>query len=177
MHDALEAVIIGSGFGGAINACRLGKKWPGKVLVLERGKRYLMGGFPRSPHDISRNFWITAGDRTPRPKHVQKARHKAGHDLRGMFDVRTYDHMDVVLCAGLGGGSLIYANVFMIPPDDLFNDPRWPATCQKRCLEPYYAVAKTVLGSQKVPLHGDSSAPFAEDRSISKSGDQNCPAI
>ena len=34
-----EAVVIGSGFGGAVLACRLSKKWPGKVMVLERGKR------------------------------------------------------------------------------------------------------------------------------------------
>jgi cholesterol oxidase len=40
MENFVEAVIIGSGFGGSINACRLARKWPGKVVVLERGRRY-----------------------------------------------------------------------------------------------------------------------------------------
>ena len=52
-----EAIVIGSGFGGSINTCRLSKKWPGKVLLLERGKRYPKGSFPRSPHAMADNFW------------------------------------------------------------------------------------------------------------------------
>ena len=116
-----EAVVIGSGFGGAINACRLARKWPGgQVLVLERGKRYPMGSFPRSPHDFARNFWSLSSDSMRRPAHIRKT---AGNDdLHGMFDVRNYGHIDVVMSAGFGGGSLIYANVFMPPPDWVFND-------------------------------------------------------
>jgi choline dehydrogenase-like flavoprotein len=57
MQDRCEAVVIGTGFGGAINACRLSKKWPGKVVVLERGKRYGLGQFPRAPGDFKKNFW------------------------------------------------------------------------------------------------------------------------
>jgi len=68
-----------------------------------------------------------------------------------MYDVRNYDHMDVVVCAGVGGGSLIYANVFLEPPDEVFADPRWPASCKKPELTPYYAVAKSVLGSRPIP--------------------------
>jgi cholesterol oxidase len=156
MAEMLEAVVIGSGFGGSISACRLGKRWPGKVLLLERGKRYRLGEFPRSPHDFSRNFWAISDERTKRPRRIRDAKKKAGRDLHGMYDVRTYDKMDVVVGAGLGGGSLIYANVFMVPPDQVFADERWPATCQKACLQPYYAVAREVLGSRPVPLDGDS---------------------
>jgi cholesterol oxidase len=54
-----EAVVIGSGFGGAVSACRLSQHWPGKVLVLERGKRYGLGDFPRGPRAFSKNFWNT----------------------------------------------------------------------------------------------------------------------
>ena len=39
MSKRFKAVVIGTGFGGAITSCRLSKKWPGEVLVLERGKR------------------------------------------------------------------------------------------------------------------------------------------
>ena len=72
-----------------------------------------------------------------------------------MFDVRNYKHMDVVIGAGLGGGSLIYANVFLIPPDEVFADKRWPQSCKKGILMPYYLVAKEVLGSRPIPLTGD----------------------
>jgi cholesterol oxidase len=148
-----EAIVIGSGFGGAINACRLARKWPGgRVLVLERGKRYPMGSFPRSPHDFARNFWALQSETAHRPKHIRRAAGK--NDLHGMFDVRNYGHMDVVMSAGFGGGSLIYANVFMPPPDWVFDD-RWPSSCKKPSLLPYYDIVKRVLGSRPVPLTGD----------------------
>ena len=148
MPDRLEAVVIGTGFGGGINACRLSKRWPGKILVLERGKRYPMGAFPRTPHDFAQNFWNLPDEHHPRPKAMR------GTESHGMFDVRNFKKMDAVLCAGLGGGSLIYANVFLQPPDEVF-DSRWPATCKKANLAPYYAVAKEVLGARPVPQDGD----------------------
>jgi cholesterol oxidase len=149
MQDRCEAVVIGTGFGGAINACRLSKKWPGKVVVLERGKRYGLGQFPRAPGDFNRNFWVLRNG-TPHPRHVRKAARESG-DLHGMYDIRKYRNMDVVICAGVGGGSLIYANVFMIPPDEVFADKRWPSSCQKANLMRYYSIAKSVLGSRPIP--------------------------
>lgn len=151
MSDRLEAVVIGSGFGGGITACRLSKKWPGKVMVLERGKRYPMGSFPRTPHDFAHNFWNVLDvpeEHRPRPRQMQD------QESHGLFDIRNYDRMDVVLCAGLGGGSLIYANVFMEPPDHVF-DERWPANTKKEALRPYYRTAKEVLGSRPVPSWQD----------------------
>ncbi len=148
-----KAIVIGSGFGGAINACRLARKWPnGGVLVLERGKRYPMGSFPRTPHAFARNFWSLSSETVRRPAHIEKTR--GNGDLRGMFDVRNYGHMDVVISAGFGGGSLIYANVFMPPPDWVFDD-RWPSSCKKTNLDPYYDIVRQVLGSRPVPLNGD----------------------
>lgn len=151
MNGKCEAVVIGTGFGGSINACRLAKKWPGQVVVLERGRRYGLGEFPRAPADFNRNFWVLP-DRTPHPRHVRTAARIHG-ELHGMYDVRNYDHMDVVICAGVGGGSLIYANVFLIPPDEVFADKRWPGSCKKENLLPYYAIAKSVLGSRPIPPH------------------------
>jgi cholesterol oxidase len=148
MAETYEAIVIGSGFGGGINACRLSKKWPGKVMVLERGKRYPMGSFPRVPHDFARNFWNLPEEKAPRPRQVGDL------EAHGLFDIRNYEHMDVVLCAGLGGGSLIYANVFLEPPEQVFDD-RWPAGCRKPDLQPYYRIAKEVLGSRPIPLDGD----------------------
>jgi cholesterol oxidase len=148
MPEKLEAIVIGTGFGGAITACRLSKKWPGKVLVLERGKRYPLGSFPRSPHDFARNFWNLPEERKLRPGKM------AASEAHGMFDVRNYRHLDVVVGAGLGGGSLIYANVFLEPPDEAF-DERWPASCKKPALLPYYRIAREVLGARPVPQNDD----------------------
>jgi cholesterol oxidase len=138
MDGMVEAVVIGSGFGGSINACRLAKRWPGQVVVLERGKRYGLGEFPRAPNDFGQNFWALSGEfnRSGRPRGVKKAAAKRGGELRGLFDVRNYEHLDVVVAAGLGGGSLIYANVFLIPPDQVWNE-RWPKSCSKAELIPY----------------------------------------
>ena len=148
MAEQYEAVVIGTGFGGAINACRLSKKWPRKVLVLERGKRYPMGSFPRSPHDVARNFWNVRSEERAGPGVTND------EETHGMFDVRSFDHLDVVICAGLGGGSLIYANVFLEPPEEVF-DERWPETCKKAELAPYFGVAKKVLGARPVPQNDD----------------------
>jgi cholesterol oxidase len=148
MTEQYQAVVIGSGFGGAISACRLSKKWPGEVLVLERGKRYPMGSFPRSPHDVARNFWNVRSE-------ARAGQASATSDeSHGMFDVRSFDHLDVVICAGLGGGSLIYANVFLEPPEEVFDDG-WPASCRKTDLAPYFGVAKQILGARPVPQNDD----------------------
>jgi cholesterol oxidase len=132
-----EALVIGSGFGGSVTCCRLAARWPGKVLLLERGRRYPKGSFARDPHDFASNFWShgASGER-------QK--------LRGLFDIRNFHRMDAVVGAGLGGGSLIYANVFMEPPFWVFSS-QWPAKLNRQRLDPYYAVAKSVLGARPVP--------------------------
>src|SRR5215813_4276730 len=139
-----EAVVIGSGFGGAVVACRLSKKWPGEVMVLERGKRYPIGGFPRKPQDVARNFWNLPDERRRRPKNLRR------DEMHGMFDIRNYHHMDALVAAGLGGGSLIYANVFLEPPDAVFAQG-WPKGLNKQTLQPYYQVVKSVLGARPIP--------------------------
>jgi cholesterol oxidase len=154
MEKSYEAIVIGSGFGGAIAGCRLAKKWDGgRVLILERGKRYPMGSFPRKPHDFAHNFWAIPEEKFRRPRHIKRLINR-GEESHGIFDVRNYKHMDVLIGAGLGGGSLIYANVFMIPPDEVF-DERWPNSCKRNKLLPYYAVAKEVLGSRPIPVNDE----------------------
>lgn len=143
MSDRLhEAVVVGTGFGGSITACRLAKRWPGEVLVLERGKRYPRGSFARAPEDMARNLWsVRAGEDGA-----------ALPECRGLLDVRGMGRMDVIVAAGIGGGSLVYANVFLEPPDVVWDDNRWPASCNPHELAPYYAVARAVLGATPVPI-------------------------
>ncbi|MGZ8236710.1 MAG: GMC oxidoreductase [Methylobacter sp.] len=143
-----EAIVIGSGFGGSINTCRLAKKWPGKVMLLERGKRYPMGSFPRSPRGMANNFWNLLPEKRNRPQNI------ADKETHGMFDIRNFEHIDALVSAGLGGGSLIYANVFLQPPDEVF-DQSWPETSKKEALQPYYEVSKKVLGARPIPQGDD----------------------
>jgi cholesterol oxidase len=144
-----EMVVIGTGFGGAVVACRSAKRWPGDVLVLERGKRYPMGSFPRSPRAMAENFWNVPFEDRARPGQISSKGQQ-----HGLFDIRNGSHINAVLCAGLGGGSLIYANVFLEPPDQTFT-LGWPAGYDRRKLAPYYAVAKEVLGARPIPLNDD----------------------
>lgn len=147
-----EAVVIGSGFGGAVMCARLARRWPGKVLLLERGKAYPMGGFPRSPHGLAENVWCP-DDGAKRPLTVRHRRGKRG-PLTGMFDIRHFDRIDTVTAAGLGGGSLIYANVFLRPPEAVFGQ-NWPAALRLGTLAPYYDVAQAVLGARPIPTASD----------------------
>jgi len=143
-YDAgLEAVVIGSGFGGAVTGCRLSKKWPGKVMIVERGKRYGRGDFPRSVPELAKGFWNLPGDDVPRliPNFGE---------CRGVFDLRAYTHIDVLTAAGWGGGSLLYANALIKPISPTF-DSRWPQTIQQSSLQPYYGVHASVMGARTVP--------------------------
>ena len=136
-----EAVVVGSGFGGSITACRLAQRWPGAVVVIERGRRYPMGSFPRTPGEMARNTWSVGAGEAGR----------VAPENRGLFEARRAGRMDVVLAAGVGGGSLVYSNVFLEPPPEIFDDARWPRSCTTASLAPYYAVAKEVLGARPVP--------------------------
>src|SRR5215469_12305522 len=89
-----DAVVVGSGFGGSVMAYRLAEAGQ-RVCLLERGKRYPPGSFARSPREMRANFWDPS----------------AGN--HGLFQVWHFGQMNGVVSAGLGGGSLIYANVLL----------------------------------------------------------------
>lgn len=144
-----DAVIIGSGFGGAVMSARLSKRWPGRVLLLERGKEYPLGAYPRSPNDMADNVWCPEGDAVRRPRAIRRRKAQRPH-LAGMFDIRHFEKIDTVTAAVLGGGSQIYANVFLRAPEAVF-DEGWPATLGRGALAPYYDVAQQVLGARTVP--------------------------
>ena len=129
-----DAVVVGSGFGGSISALRLSEA--GKaVLVLERGRRYRPGEFPRDVTDVDRIFW--------RSRHHPSA--------TGMYDVRFFSGIGVVAASGVGGGSLIYANINIRPDPVVFDHPRWPASINRQSLGPYYDKVAAVLSVRPLP--------------------------
>jgi cholesterol oxidase len=123
--DRYEAVVVGSGFGGAVAACRLAQAGV-DVAILERGRRFEPGTFPR-PARADTMYW-----------------HRGGP-----YDVRPLNDVLVVQAAGYGGGSLIYANVQMRPPPDAFDDG-WPRGYSRAVLDPYYDLVAHMLDVRPV---------------------------
>lgn len=99
--EAVDALVVGSGFGASVGAYRLAEA--GKsVVVMERGRAYGPGDFARSPSEMTRNFW----DPSER--------------LYGLFDAWTFRGLEGIVSSGLGGGSLIYANVLLRKDENWF---------------------------------------------------------
>jgi cholesterol oxidase len=101
----IDYLVIGSGFGGSVMAATLAAAAGEQVCLLERGKAYPPGSFPRTPDEMAKNFWDPSGG------------------LYGIFNVWSFEHVDAIVSSGLGGGSLIYANVMLEKPAAWFIQP------------------------------------------------------
>jgi cholesterol oxidase len=126
-----DAIVIGSGFGGAITARRLAEKGM-RVLVLERGRRWEPAQYPRKPGDA----WIF--------DHNRPARHN------GWLDMRFFNRMTVAQAAGVGGGSLTYSSVAVEATPDVFTKG-WPAEITYAELKPYYDTVAREMSLQVIP--------------------------
>ena len=133
-----DVVVIGSGFGGSVAALRLAEKGY-QVCVLEAGARFADQDFPKTSWRLNKFLFA--------PKLGFKGIQRI-HKLPDVF----------VLCgAGVGGGSLVYANTLYQPSDEFFNDPLWSdITDWKRELEPWYQVARRMLGVITNPFFSNS---------------------
>lgn len=138
MAEHFDVVIVGSGFGGSVMAYRLAEAGM-RVCVLERGRAYPPGSFPRSPLAMRDNFWV------PRQGKF------------GLFHVWQFRGTDAVVSSGLGGGSLIYANVLLRKDEKWFVDTHadgedrpWPVS--RAQLDPHYDRIETMLNGQRYPV-------------------------
>jgi cholesterol oxidase len=133
MADSFDFVIIGSGFGGSVSAMRLTEKGY-SVLVLEKGKRFEDKDFAKSNWQFWKYLWLPA--------------------LRahGILQVSILKGVMVLHGAGVGGGSLGYANVLEVPTDQTFATPAWNQNTQwGKVLRPHYETAKRMLGVARNP--------------------------
>lgn len=133
MATDYDAVIVGSGFGGSVTACRLAEAGY-RVLVLERGRRWRPEDYPRRPDDA----WIFDASQPER--------------RNGWIDLRLFPNMVVVMGAGVGGGSLIYANVSIEAKRELF-EAGWPPEITYDELKPYYDRVGQMLAIREVPAN------------------------
>lgn len=139
----LDVVIVGSGFGGSVMACRLAESGRHRVRVLERGRRYGRGEFPRSPADRGRLIWDPA------------------EGQHGLMELSRFKRagMDVVTASGLGGGSLIYSNVLYRMPPSFFKG--WPGGIDRARLDPFYDRVIDTLEARPYPLD-EPGWPYAD---------------
>ncbi len=137
--EHFDAIIVGSGFGGSVMCHRLAEAGL-RVCLLERGKVYPPGSFPRSPREVRHGFW------DPR------------HGLHGLFNIWSFRWMGGVVASGLGGGSLIYANVLIRKDERTFVHEKpgsggyepWPVS--RDDLEVHYDRVEAMLKAQRFPF-------------------------
>jgi len=133
MTHLYDYVIIGSGFGGSVSAMRLTEKGY-SVLVLEKGKRFEEKDFARSNWQFWKYLWLPA-------VHAY-----------GILQISILKGVMVLHGAGVGGGSLGYANVLEIPTDETFATPSWNQNVKwGEVLHPHYETAKKMLGVARNP--------------------------
>jgi cholesterol oxidase len=134
-----DTVVVGSGFGGSVSAYRLAEAGR-SVCVLERGKPYPPESFARRPREMAANFWDPS------------------RGLHGLFDVWSFRGIEGLVASGLGGGSLIYANVLLRKDEHWFTQEtpdrsgyeEWSVT--RADLDPHYDEVERMLGGQPYPL-------------------------
>ncbi len=156
--DDFDVVVIGSGFGGSVSAYELASRGL-RVCLLERGKAFPPGSFARTPSEMAHNLWDPS------------------EGLHGMFNVWSFKGIDALTASGLGGGSLIYANVLLRKDPSWFvqHHPyrkdvteKWPICYED--LEPHYSRDREVPrradvpGRRRHPESGRDAGRGAPDR-------------
>ena len=126
-------LVIGSGFGGSVTALRLTEKGY-RVGVLEAGRRFEDADYPRTSWDARKFFWAP----------------KLG--CKGIQRIHLLRNVIILAGAGVGGGSLVYANTLYEPGDAFYHDRQWAHITDWRAeLAPYYDQAERMLGVVRNP--------------------------
>lgn len=139
-----DVVVIGSGFGGSVAALRLAEKGY-QVCVIEAGARFEDKDFPKTSWRINKFLFA------PRL------------GLKGIQRIHKLPNVFVLCGAGVGGGSLVYANTLYQPGEEYFQDPQWrEITDWKSELEPWYQLAHRMLGVETNPFFSPSDKAMQE---------------
>ena len=139
-----DVAIIGSGFGGSVSALRLSEKGY-SVAVCEAGRRFTEENYAKNSWDLKNFLWAPE---------------------LGFFGIQRFHLLKgvtILAGAGVGGGSLVYANTLYIPGDSFFQDPQWgEITDWKEELAPFYDQAQRMLGVTQNPTTTPSDLVMKE---------------
>ncbi|WP_431783846.1 GMC family oxidoreductase N-terminal domain-containing protein [Streptomyces chumphonensis] len=128
-----DVIVVGSGFGGSVSALRLTEKGY-RVGVLEAGRRFDRADLPKNSWDVKNYLWAPA------------------LGLYGIQRIHLLNNVMILAGAGVGGGSLNYANTLYVPPPAFFQDRQWGhITDWQDELKPYYDQAQRMLGVRLNP--------------------------
>ncbi|MFY9767036.1 MAG: GMC family oxidoreductase, partial [Mycobacterium sp.] len=138
MEPDYDVLIIGSGFGGSVTALRLTEKGY-RVGVLEAGRRFSDEDFARTSWNLRKFLWAP----------------KLG--MYGIQRIHLLRNVMILAGAGVGGGSLNYANTLYVPPEPFFADKQWAHITDWRAeLTPHYQQAQRMLGVVTNPTFTDA---------------------
>lgn len=144
MRPDYDVVIIGSGFGGSVSALRLTEKGY-RVGVLEAGRRFTDAEFAKTSWNLRKFLWMP----------------QLG--MYGIQRIHLLRNVMILAGAGVGGGSLNYANTLYVPPEPFFNDPQWRDITDWRAeLMPHYEQAQRMLGVVTNPTFTDADRIMKE---------------
>ena len=138
-----DYIVIGSGFGGSVAALRLSEKGY-RVGVIEKGRRYRTDDFPKTNWNLKKFLWMPS------------------LGLYGIQCLTLLKHVFILHGAGVGGGSLVYANNLLVPPDEVFDKPEWGPGDWKAKLMPHYQMAQQMLGATPAVSVGKADEMLAE---------------
>jgi cholesterol oxidase len=145
-QPSYDVLIIGSGFGGSVSALRLAEKGY-RIGVLEAGRRFADDEFAMNSWHLRDFLWAP----------------KLG--CYGVQRIHLLTNVMILAGAGVGGGSLNYANTLYVPPDAFFNDTQWSHITDWRAeLTPHYQQAQRMLGVVKNPTFTDADRIVKEAR-------------
>jgi cholesterol oxidase len=138
MQSDFDVLVIGSGFGGSVTALRLTEKGY-RVGVLEAGRRFEDHEFAKTSWNLRKFLWMP----------------KLG--MYGIQRIHLLRNVMILGGAGVGGGSLNYANTLYVPPEPFFADPQWSQITDWRAeLMPHYEQAQRMLGVVTNPTFTDA---------------------
>lgn len=129
-----DYIIIGSGFGGSVSAMRLAQKGY-QVLVLEKGKKYEAGDFPKTNWNLRKYLWFPF------------------FRWFGFLKLTFFKKLFVVSGVGVGGGSLVYANTLLEPMEGFYREIPVQDRDWQQVLAPFFQLARYMLGVTRVKGH------------------------